>query len=421
MSKPNLTLVSFSFVRGGAGIAAQNFFNLANSFIDFEVNQISQDDAGYFQLLKRVVSWFLGKFQRDGNPTKHSLNLFSYSKLIRVFQRNPDHLYHLHWINNDTLSVWDLDQIPPFSLITLHDEWFYSGAEHYQMVGEDSRNFILGYSKKGSQRGLPWNYWIWKIKARQLQNRKDLHFTVPSQWMLERAKSSIVLKNNTIHYLPNSIDTDLFSPLNPKEYQIKRRDLGIGAHDFVISFGAIDGTKNPLKGGNALLEALSFWITNKPANIRKRIVLLCFGGKIAAEFASLGVRIISTGFVKERTHLAKIYAISDVVLVPSLVESFGQVAAEAMACESPVVCFGTSGLTDIVTHAKNGWVAIPFSIESLAEKLEEAFQISPDERVVMGKNARRHVLDNFSISIVRDKYKKILEEMLELKKQDKTS
>lgn len=421
MSKHNLTLVSFSFVRGGAGIAAQNFLNLAKSFPDFEINQISQDDAGTFQFFKRIISWVLGKLQKDGNPTKHSLNLFSYSKLIRDFSRNPNNLYHLHWINNDTLSIYDLDQIPKFSLITLHDEWFYSGAEHYQKVVEGSSDFTIEYLKNDFKYGLPWNYWVWKTKLAKLQKRKDLCFTVPSRWMVERSKSSLVLKNNTIHYLPNCIDTDLFSPLDQNEHLVKRLELGIDEENFVIGFGAIDGIKNPLKGGSILFEALSSWIANKPAESREKIVLLCFGGKMTEEFTSLGVNFKSTGFIKNRSDLAKIYGISDVVLVPSLVESFGQVAAEAMACESPVVCFRTSGLTDIVLHEKTGWLATPFSISSLVEKLENAFQISPEERLSFGKNARKHILDHFSIPVIKDRYQKILKEMIDQKKQDNIS
>ncbi|MDX5477102.1 MAG: glycosyltransferase, partial [Cyclobacteriaceae bacterium] len=118
-----------------------------------------------------------------------------------------------------------------------------------------------------------------------------------------------------------------------------------------------------------------------------------------------------------RIQLAQIYSVSDLVLVPSLVESFGQVAAEASACETPVVCFKTSGLMDIVIPNETGWVAKPFSIESFADQLEKASQTSSEVRKEMGKLARNHIERNFSIPVVQENYRRILLEILGNKKK----
>jgi hypothetical protein len=179
-----IEIISFSLKNGGAAIAANKFKKILTvNELNFQVNSITQDTHGIFQFLKRLISYILSKLQFDGNPTKHSLNLFSFHPIITLFKNNTkDKLYHLHWINNDTLSIFDFHRIPSGSIITLHDEWLYCGSEHYYKVLDDSNDFISGYHYfKKSVTGIHWNYLVWRIKYNKLSHRKDLIYTVPFQ------------------------------------------------------------------------------------------------------------------------------------------------------------------------------------------------------------------------------------------------
>ena len=75
---PKVIIVSFSLTRGGASIAANRFRRILNKSSDIDVEYINQDNAGLFQLLKRVTSLLLSKLQFDNNPIKHSLNLLQH-------------------------------------------------------------------------------------------------------------------------------------------------------------------------------------------------------------------------------------------------------------------------------------------------------------------------------------------------------
>ena len=68
------------------------------------------------------------------------------------------------------------------------------------------------------------------------------------------------------------------------------------------------------------------------------------------------------GTLTDLQHIAKLYSAADIMLVPSRLEAFGQTASEALACGTPVACFDTSGLRDIVLHKKDGYRAIAFDI-----------------------------------------------------------
>ena len=65
--------------------------------------------------------------------------------------------------------------------------------------------------------------------------------------------------------------------------------------------------------------------------------------------------------------LKLIYSAADVTVIPSILESFGLVALEAIHCGSPCVVFNQTGLTSLIEHKKNGYISDYKSNESLAE------------------------------------------------------
>ncbi len=402
--------ISFSLNKGGAGLAANNFRHLLvnNKSISKE-GSITQDDAGKYQFFKRLISLALSKLQLDGNPIKHSLNLFSYKPVLKSFKNTEDIIHHLHWLNNDTLSILDFDKIPSGSIITLHDEWLYCGSEHIYKINDDSNDFIHGYHylKKGVF-GINWNFLIWKVKLKKLEHRNDLIYTVPSSWILDRAKSSSMLKNSDIRLLPNPIDCEVFKPSEKKLANSFKSSLNIENDSFIIVFASTN-QKNKLKGINLLNEALQL-LHSRSMNIPASKIVLVNFGKRKDEEILCGFRNISIGYVKDPAHLAELYSLADCVVIPSIVESFGQVAAEALACCTPVVSFDTSGLRDIVHHRSNGLVARAFSPTSLCEQLLEMINISEKSRLIMGENGRKYILENFSCTILANKYFNILKD-----------
>lgn len=402
--------ICFSLNIGGAGIAANRFKKLLdNNSTNVEVGSITQDAGGKFQFLKRLISFCLSKLQFDGNPIKHSLNLFSFNPVLKSFKKTKDVVYHLHWLNNDTLSILDFDKIPSGSVITLHDEWLYCGSEHIYKIHDDSNDFIHGYHyfKKGVF-GINWNFLIWKIKYKKLEHRNDLIYTVPSNWMLERAKSSSILKKSDVRLLPNPIDCEVFKPSAKNLVNSYKSSLNIDNDSFVIVY-ASNNHKNKLKGINLLNEALQLLCSRSMNAHISKIVLVNFGESKDEEM-KCGFRNISIGYVKDPAYLAELYSLADCVVIPSMVESFGQVAAEALACCTPVVCFDTSGLRDIVHHRFNGLVAKAFSPISLCEQLSEMINISENSRLKMGENGRKHILENFSCTFLANKYFNILKD-----------
>ena len=63
-------------------------------------------------------------------------------------------------------------------------------------------------------------------------------------------------------------------------------------------------------------------------------------------------------FVGMCTHdeLATLYASSDLLLFPSLTETFGNVTLEALSCGTPVLAFDCAAAGEFINDRQNGWL-----------------------------------------------------------------
>jgi glycosyltransferase involved in cell wall biosynthesis len=94
--------------------------------------------------------------------------------------------------------------------------------------------------------------------------------------------------------------------------------------------------------------------------------------------------------------LVELYSETEIAVCPSLYEGFGFPAAEAMACELPVIAATGGALPEVVgEHMKTGYLVPPRDPEALAEAID--FLIDhPAIRKKMGKAARKRVLAKFT-------------------------
>jgi glycosyltransferase involved in cell wall biosynthesis len=120
--------------------------------------------------------------------------------------------------------------------------------------------------------------------------------------------------------------------------------------------------------------------------------------------SALACKVLNLGKLSTPENMRDAYNLMDIMVVPSKVESFGQVAAESLACQTPVVAFDHSGTTDIVSHMKSGYLAKPFDARDLANGIMTLIDMDKCERNKYGEEGRQHIISNFSNDVIAKKY-----------------
>jgi glycosyltransferase involved in cell wall biosynthesis len=178
-----------------------------------------------------------------------------------------------------------------------------------------------------------------------------------------QASESPILRNCPIHVVANPIDTAVFKPGDRK---LARERLKIPESAAVIMIAA-NHLDSQFKGARDAVCAL------ESLGVQDAFVLLV--GRSSEECAKqISLPNLSLGYVEDSAKMAECYHASDVFMIPSRVETFGLVAAEAVACGAAVVSYKAGGLQEVTTMA-NGIVVDDGDISAL-------------------RNATRHLLLN---------------------------
>lgn len=99
---------------------------------------------------------------------------------------------------------------------------------------------------------------------------------------------------------------------------------------------------------------------------------------------------------------------SDVVVLPSVNESFGQVLVEGMACGLPVIAVERGGPAEIVDDGETGWLVPPDDVAALERAILEAAG-DRAERRRRGEQARGTVLERYTWAAATQQLSDVLE------------
>ena len=108
--------------------------------------------------------------------------------------------------------------------------------------------------------------------------------------------------------------------------------------------------------------------------------------------------------------LIKIYSSVDLLVVPSILEAFGQVAVEAASCNVPTVAFKNTGLEEIVDHKINGYLANFKNDEDLFTGIKWCLEDKNLDE--LKKNCRQNAINKFSNKIIVNKYQDLYKKLI---------
>ncbi len=117
-------------------------------------------------------------------------------------------------------------------------------------------------------------------------------------------------------------------------------------------------------------------------------------------------------FLGKQQDVAEILKISDLLLQPSAMESFGLTPLEAMACCTPVIASNVGGLPEVVIHGETGFLLPVGDVEAMAQK---SLQLLEDEELYrkMAQSGRVRALSEFNVQRVLDLYLDVYRRVLD--------
>ncbi|TGL75470.1 glycosyltransferase [Leptospira yasudae] len=368
---------------GGASRAAYKLHKalVANGFSSrmLVYRKYSQDDtiieatekSGFRWLYDRFLNLayhflYVRRFHTEANilHSPQRVSRISLKKHLEILK--PD-IVHIHWIGFNFISIEDLSQINVPVVWTVHDMWSFCGAEHVSF-DERFKNGYLKNNRPNTEKGFDLNRWVWERKRKAYEKLKITLIGV-SDWMCQQIRSSELFGKRAVIQIPNIIEIENF---NPQNRDFCRTKFSLSPESKILLFGAEYFDSN--KGFDLLKAAVELYLNKYPDSNAQ---FVSFGGK-DVDWKDLGVDVVNVGYIQNDIELAQLYSAADVTLIPSRLESFCQIAAESIACGTPVVCFRTSGLKDIVQHLKTGYLADPFSIHDFAMGIQSLLQDRSD-------------------------------------------
>jgi N-acetyl-alpha-D-glucosaminyl L-malate synthase BshA len=105
-------------------------------------------------------------------------------------------------------------------------------------------------------------------------------------------------------------------------------------------------------------------------------------------------------------------SISDLMLMPSQMESFGLAALEGMACEVPAIATAVGGVPEVIDHGRTGFLAEVGDVETMSRY---AIDILSDEKRLreMGMLARWEAQSRYCASKIIPEYEEFYKRVLE--------
>lgn len=242
-------------------------------------------------------------------------------------------------------------------------------------------------------------------KAKQVAYAKSiLHVVVPSQWLMEKVKNSI-LKNHNIHLIYNGVDTSVY---RPKETANLRRRLEISPGKKIVLFSANLGVVNPFKGGEYLNRLVSEFANNES------ILFIAVGNSSSLHYSHKN--LLNVPFLSSACEMADYYNLADVYLYPSLADNCPLAVLESMGCGTPVLAFDTGGTAELVLHGETGYIARYRDLADLKHGLDTLLSDSEalKEMSIAGVN---RVQSHFTIEIMNEQYMQLYYSILDSSNQ----
>ena len=352
----NVLHLTFSDHFGGANIAAYRLHKCLEPKIysrllvfnknKSEKNIIKYPDKKIISIkIKNYIIKILNLFWI--NKFNNSYNFFN-SGIVEYINKLDIDIVHMHWINNELISIKEISKIKKNIVWTFHDMWPMCGTEHYT----NSNRYINGYYKKNKDFfGLDFPKYIWNKKKKYFNS--SINIVSPSLWLKKKILKSYIFKNKKVNLIRNPINTRLWRP-----------NFGISKHKSSVKllFCAVNFASDSRKGFYPLIKTLNLLAK------KYDFELYTIGDSIPKDLKiNFTIKQLKHSYNEKK--MVRYFNNCEALLLPSIQDNFPNVGIEALCVGIPVISSKSSGMHEVISNKKNGMLLSSFNEKNLKKAL----------------------------------------------------
>ena len=361
--------------------------NLQISSYDLIGNKFNGHDLHFYLRQEGIDSKQIVLFKESKDKFTFKFNFeekYSSKELLRQDLFLDSDIVHLHLIHN----IFDINYLPLFcrlkpTVITLHDPYFLAGhcVHHFDCTKWETHCFDCPYLNELFPLQSDYSALNFELLSQAVQN-SNISAIVASKWLENQVRQSPIWKDKKIYYLPFGINQEIFKPVDINQI---RKELGLPQKDIIIFFRS---DSSSFKGLEIIKKSLS-----KLENVNNITLIIVGQIGLLREF-NKKFNIIEYGWIKDDKLLSKLYQACNLFLMPSLQETFGMMAIEAMSCGKMVLAIAGEGtaLPETINSPECG---LAIKEENYAAELERLLE-KPDEILDRGNKSLEYALTNYS-------------------------
>jgi UDP-glucose:(heptosyl)LPS alpha-1,3-glucosyltransferase len=353
---------------------------------------------------------------------------FSQTLIRKLAQEGHEvHIFAIMWDASEPLNNIHFHKVPAITFNSFFRDLTFALStflvmkrKHFDIIQSHDKTLFQDIYRAGDGCHIEWLRQRWKRTG--LPGKVSIILN-PYHWLIlimERmilkghrfkkiiAISELVKRNIIEHYhvderdievIYNGVDLERFSPENRKQYKDEiRRKHSIDKNDFVI---LLVGSGFERKGVEYLLRASE--LVTEP-------ITVLIVGKGSEKKMRRYIKRQRGIFCGPQKEIYKYYAASDIFVLPTIYEPFGNVHLEALASGLPVITTRLSGAAEIIQEGVQGFIIDkPEDINILAEKI--TILMDKDKNIRMGLEARI-LAENFSLEVHIEKILKLYQSLL---------
>ena len=261
-------------------------------------------------------------------------------------------------------------------IIFLYDEWPLQGLYHFNYKLKDK--LLLNYISKYFQ-------------------KKKLNLLLKKNVMV--LASTNYLKKKYIKLTNGTNVSQIYYPIDHKFWKNKKfneanKFLFLEKNFDYVLFIARGGSSNYRKGGDLIIKILEKFKKNKKI---KFLIL----GEYNPDYIKKRFKNVEFLSIETDNDLRNLYSCVKVNLTLSRYENLPYSISESLCCKVPNVSVDVGGITEIISHKRNGWIVKNKNINSICEGINWSLK----NYSKLKNRCRKSVVDKFNYKIIEKKMK----------------